>query len=686
LRVGSISSVSFTGFLSVMRLVLSVLLLGVGAFGAPPPPTETERVEKSAALPADLPYPIYPDDLTPPDDSTYPLDPAIPVDPVSYPEPGKVSSEAVGKEISDTYTPGPTEDTPATDHEEFVEQEQLYEQEPGYEQEPQPYHEPESLFEQEPELYYEPKPVYEQEPEPYYEPEPLVYEQEQELLYEPEPYEQEPEPYFEPEEEQPQYPKEEQVYPVEPEQPYYPPTRQYFPFGLPTLPAMPSFNQWRFPWFNRFAYPQYPSPVHMDRPSQRSMDRPMQRSMAPEGRFLRKMVNSRRRRSTYETKPYESKSYAYKSEPYESKSYAPKPSASKSYESKPYAPKPYASKPYASKPFGEPEEITEMDTSNDWWYDIDSGMENEVSELAKKKSGYAAYAAISKQMDHYAPALHVGTIDTGVLRNPYLEDAKDRSFGIGADFNIEDMTAFKFTPQGQHLVLDFEQLEELIESGFLPVGKRLNIDERLITGYSQCWFGKKGKKFEALGSVDPMSAASRYAYWDRADCHNFHEGRYELLGLKKSYKPDGYPNWVIFLRRHHTTVAVSDFDPAALQGANPFLHKTAQHQLAEHTTDLDGMITATSEKYRFTQPGISHITGAQYTPTGGRPGFTADRYKAPKQKGDYDNSILWSTTTGYHYNPYNEDYVQYGKNLNLIGQPHAPHFNYQHRAPPVYRY
>ena len=398
---------------------------------------------------------------------------------------------------------------------------------------------------------------------------------------------------------------------------------------------MPAFPNWfRLLWFGPRGNPQF---LRSDGP-QYPPQYPEQRTMsAPDARYLKKMESRRRRRST---------------------------------------------------DYADPKLVKTIEVPNEdaWWDNVNYGMEDEVKALTRQNAGYATYSAISNQMDHYAPALHVGTINTGEFRNPFLEDPKYRSFGIGSDFNVQDMEAFKFTPQGQHLAFDMNQLEELISSGYLPLGKRLNIDHHLITGYSQCWFGKYVKNMEILGTVDAFSTESRSLYWNQINCGSFKPGTYELLGIKKSYEAGhkGYNNWVIFLKAtfgYFGTVAIGQFNPAGLQGASPFLQRTPQQQLTQNFRNEDGEITSSSDKYLFKQAGISHVTGSQYNPSGSRLGFNQDRYQAAHQNGMYDNSVLWSTTTGKHYNPYSLEYTQNSQNLDLVHQPYNPHSQYAHFKP-----
>jgi hypothetical protein len=88
---------------------------------------------------------------------------------------------------------------------------------------------------------------------------------------------------------------------------------------------------------------------------------------------------------------------------------------------------------------------------DDWWYDIDSGMSNDVSDnLRASNPGYATHDMLNTAMLEWALPTHIGTIGRGYIAHPELGGPADRIFGTNPDFNAGDMHAFKFTPRGQY--------------------------------------------------------------------------------------------------------------------------------------------------------------------------------------------------------------------------------------------
>merc|ERR1712212_909149 len=115
--------------------------------------------------------------------------------------------------------------------------------------------------------------------------------------------------------------------------------------------------------------------------------------------------------------------------------------------------------------------------SDEWWYDIDGGEKNEVSEYFKRNyPGYASAAMQREMIDLYAPALHIGEIDTGYEVNPYLSKPPDRTFGQGADFNPEDLYSMHYEPTGQRFA-SVEQFLNYLVAAELPVGQKFFLDK-----------------------------------------------------------------------------------------------------------------------------------------------------------------------------------------------------------------
>jgi len=107
----------------------------------------------------------------------------------------------------------------------------------------------------------------------------------------------------------------------------------------------------------------------------------------------------------------------------------------------------------------------------EWWNDIDSGRGNSVSDsIASWDLGAATQHSISRQMDHFAPALHIGTINRGSIANHAAGGPADRIFGYNPDFNRGDYHAFKFKPRGQFQNYKNKPLDYFKSLKYLPAG------------------------------------------------------------------------------------------------------------------------------------------------------------------------------------------------------------------------
>merc|ERR1712168_21407 len=96
-----------------------------------------------------------------------------------------------------------------------------------------------------------------------------------------------------------------------------------------------------------------------------------------------------------------------------------------------------------------PLKTVEVKDASEWWYDLDGPDKNPVTEMLKNKAGFATFKHIEKQMDHYAPAIHLGKIDMGYKSNPELENPSAAAVGKKADWNPEDYeNAFAFQRHG----------------------------------------------------------------------------------------------------------------------------------------------------------------------------------------------------------------------------------------------
>merc|ERR1712142_1317731 len=121
--------------------------------------------------------------------------------------------------------------------------------------------------------------------------------------------------------------------------------------------------------------------------------------------------------------------------------------------------------------------MIEVMDSDEWWYDIDGGEMNEVSEYFKRAyPGYASAAMQREMMDLYAPALHIGQIDTGYEVNPYLSKPADRTYGDGYDFNPIDLYSMHYEPTGQRFA-SIEQFLNYLVAAEIPKGQKFFLDK-----------------------------------------------------------------------------------------------------------------------------------------------------------------------------------------------------------------
>merc|ERR550519_2704647 len=107
--------------------------------------------------------------------------------------------------------------------------------------------------------------------------------------------------------------------------------------------------------------------------------------------------------------------------------------------------------------------------ANEWWHNLDTSR---------------SHGHWSSFMDHYAPALHVGTINRGTITAPGAGATKDRIFGYNPDFNRGDWHALKFKPRGQYHQFKNKHLDYLkhIPNG-LAQGPVWSVYDRNIPGY-----------------------------------------------------------------------------------------------------------------------------------------------------------------------------------------------------------
>merc|ERR1711915_82831 len=169
--------------------------------------------------------------------------------------------------------------------------------------------------------------------------------------------------------------------------------------------------------------------------------------------------------------------------------------------------KPTRSRRSALSSYKKKKGMIEVVDSDEWWYDIDGGEENEVSEHFKRAyPGYASAAMQREMMDLYAPALHIGGIDTGYEVNPYLSKPSDRTFGQGADFNPSDLHSMYYEPTGQRFA-SVEQFVNYLVAADLPVGQKFFLD-KYQNDQTKCFKSKERTSLEKAMNRYPTGFVS----------------------------------------------------------------------------------------------------------------------------------------------------------------------------------
>merc|ERR1712183_1195574 len=308
---------------------------------------------------------------------------------------------------------------------------------------------------------------------------------------------------------------------------------------------------------------------------------------------------------------------------------------------------------------------------NEWWHDLDSGVSNAVTKkLARNKTGIASQYMMKDALDHYGPALHLGEIDTGYLRNPELEQASDRTFGKDSDFYLGDMDAFRFTPKGERYQ-SFKEFKNY--KGHMALGRRFILHNLFFNGCEKCWINKKLKNVKNVREqtynpnmfVDPL--LSHETYWHQISCDNFMPGQYMLLAFKER-KGKVY---MYFQDQFGRQIAVADPNFNGMQAASPYSRQTAIHSLYYPS---DG-----SKSYYALQPDVSHINNAAYTHTGGRWGedYLGDYKGYSEYDAPYDESQVWMLNTGRMApKSAQTNFKQKRYNLNAVDQPTEQFFEF----------
>jgi len=323
-------------------------------------------------------------------------------------------------------------------------------------------------------------------------------------------------------------------------------------------------------------------------------------------------------------------------------------------------------------------ETYDVHDPSEWWQDIDGGSANKVTQkLSRTKAGIASQQMMLDALDHYSPALHLGDIDTGYLRNPELERVGDRTFGSGSDFHLGDMDAFEFTPHGERLG-SMWQLMDQVNSGKMTLGRRFYLHSLFFSNCQACYLSKSLMKVKDIkkitNSVDPFEKQLD-EYWNDVNCGYLHPGVYVFLGIKQNYHgADGYySDFVVFFQdQYGKQIAVVNGNANGMQEMSPFYAPTA----FRGTWNKDKK----TKMYLAGQPDVSYLYNSQYTNTGGRFGKdNLGRYYMNKDnQPGYDESAVYLENTWRKPLKGTANMHLAWRNVNpgTIGRPFQQRFNY----------
>jgi len=315
-------------------------------------------------------------------------------------------------------------------------------------------------------------------------------------------------------------------------------------------------------------------------------------------------------------------------------------------------------------------ETYDIHDPQEWWNDVDGGSINPVTKaLAKGKSGIASQQMMLAALDTFSPALHVGEIDTGYLRNPELEQASDRTFGYDSDFYMGDMGAFRFTPQGER-VKSLKDFYRMVKSGQMPLGQRYILHSLFFSNCFECYLSKDLDKVKNIRSlmqeVNPMDDRAS-AYWRQLDCDGIRPGQYIFLSIKKY---EGINSWILIFQDPTSgyQIAVRNPDVNGMQAVSSYNTVSASRGLYN---DNEG-----STAYYSVQPDETAIYNSAMTRTGTRWGDKSlPTYKLAKaNRPRYDQSRVWTENT-WESNPM-PGYHQYSNNARVVGRSFQHKNNY----------
>lgn len=299
----------------------------------------------------------------------------------------------------------------------------------------------------------------------------------------------------------------------------------------------------------------------------------------------------------------------------------------------------------------------------EWWNDIDGGSKNKITQkLTSTKTGIAAQQMMLSALDTFSPALHVGEIDTGYLRNPELGQASDRTFGEDSDFHMSEMTAFEFTPQGER-IRSLKEFYDMVKSGALPLGQRYILHKLFFSNCFGCGVNKDVKKVKnilhVINEVNFADNNLNSVYWHEVECDGLWTGEYLFLGIKK-YK--GYKSWSLAFQHAASGQQIFVVNPNinGMQAMSPYNGVSAARGLYNKHEG--------STMYLSSQADVADIYNSAYTKTGTRFGKEQlPTYKLAKaNRPRYDESRVWTKNTWLN-NPI-AGFQQYAHNERKIGR------------------
>lgn len=296
-----------------------------------------------------------------------------------------------------------------------------------------------------------------------------------------------------------------------------------------------------------------------------------------------------------------------------------------------------------------------------------------TKKLARTKTGIATQQMQLAALDHYSPALHMGEIDTGYQINPELSQASDRTFGTDSDFNMGEMDAFEFTPQGERFE-NMWQFYEQFKNGRMALGRRFILHKLFFSNCYECFLSKSIMTVPDIKrlvySVDPFKKIL-HEYWTGVSCPTLYPGKYVFLGMKK-YDEDSKkhtPMFILFFQDSFgKQIAVVNANMNGMQALSPFDAETAIRGVTN--------MRENSNMYLANQADVANVYNSQYTKTGTRfgkdnlPKYNLNTYNRP----GYDESAAYGENTFRSIN--RGGYKQFNIQPGAISRPFPQMNNY----------